>query len=86
MCASNFSGTDRRRGCATASNGGAIAPLLLLLRLSGVDEGGGNKSEWSGRRMRLQVENIGSGFRPATARGLGGQSAVDARRHAAVDF
>ena len=85
MCASNFSGMDRRRGCATASNGGAIAPLLLL-RLSGVDEGGGNKSEWSGRRMRLQVENIGSGFRPATARGLGGQSAVDARRHAAVDF
>ena len=86
MCTSNFSGTDRRRGCATASNGGAIAPLLLLLRLSGVDEGGGNKSEWSGRRMRLQVENIGSGFRPAMARGLGGQSAVDARRHAAVEF
>ena len=85
MRASNFSGTDRRRGCATASNGGAIAPLLLL-RLSEVDEGGGNKSEWSGRRMRLQVENIGSGFRPAMARGLGGQSAVDARRHTAVDF
>ena len=56
------------------------------LRLSGVGEGGGNKSEWRGRRMRLQVENIGSGFRPATARGLGGQPAVDARRHAAVEF
>ena len=36
--------------------------------------------------MRLQVEDIGSGFRPATARGLGSQLAIDARRHAAVEF
>ena len=42
--------------------------------------------EGSRRALRLQVENTSSGFRPATARGLGGQSAVDARRHAAVDF
>ena len=36
--------------------------------------------EGSRRALRLQVENTSSGFRPATARGLGGQSAVDARR------
>ena len=35
--------------------------------------------EGSRRALRLQVENTSSGFRPATARGLGGQSAVDAR-------
>ena len=64
-------------------SGGSAASAL---RLSGVGEGGGNKSEWRGRRMRLQVENTGSGFRPATARGLGSQSAIDARCHAAVEF
>ena len=36
--------------------------------------------EGSRRALRLQVENTSSGFRPATARGLGGQSGVDARR------
>ena len=36
--------------------------------------------EGSRRALRLKVENTSSGFRPATARGLGGQSAVDARR------
>ena len=69
-------GEQWRRGSSAAA----------VLRLSGVDERGWNKSEWRGRRMRLQVEDIGSGFRPATARGLGGQSAVDARRHVAVEF
>ena len=64
-------------------SGGSAASALWL---SGVGEGGGSKSEWRGRRMRIQVENTGSGFRLATARGLGGQSAVDARHHVAVEF
>jgi len=86
LCARAISPGGPAEGLRDGEQWRSGSSAATALRLSGVGEGGGNKSEWRGRRMRLQVENIGSGFRPATARGLGGQSAVDARRHAAVDF